>query len=84
VPKSQLEDLINQKVQESKQENIEQVIAEAIQKGQERPMANQGGPDAQAAPPNRPTPSPSNPDPDGTKGTQGTQSPDTSRHMGPG
>jgi hypothetical protein len=86
VTKSQLEGLINQKVEESKQENIERVVDEAIQKGQERPMANQGRPTAQAAPPNRPTPR--NPDPDGTYGQrEGTSGhPDTSdysRHKKP-
>jgi hypothetical protein len=77
VTKSQLEGLINQKVQESKQENIERVVDEAIQKGQERPMANQGRPAAQAAPPSRPTPRPGNPDPDGTYGTKARQDTDT-------
>lgn len=76
VTKAQLEGLINQKIQESKQENFERVVDEAIQKGQERPVANQGRPAAQAAPPSQPQPR--NPDPEGTFGHP--KNPDYSRH----
>jgi hypothetical protein len=79
VTKAQLEGLVSQKVEESKKQNIDRVVDEAMQKGQERPMANQARPAAQAAPPSRAPPRQPSPD-----GTFGTKRPDMSRHMGPG
>ena len=66
VTRTQLEDLVNKQIEKSKQQNIDRVVDEAIQKGQDRPVANQGRPAAQAAPGNRPPPR--QPSPDGTFG----------------
>jgi hypothetical protein len=80
VTKAELEGLVNQQLQESKQENLERVVNEAMQKGQERPVANQGRPASQAAPPSRPPPR--NPRPDGSYGHPDPD-PDYSRHKKP-
>jgi hypothetical protein len=66
VSRSQLEDLVNKQIEKSKQQNIDRVVDEAIQKGQDRPVANQGRPASQAAPGGRPPPR--QPSPDGTFG----------------
>jgi hypothetical protein len=66
VTRSQLEDLVNKQIEKSKQQSVDRVVDEAIQKGQDRPMANQGRQATQAAPGNRPAPR--QPSPDGSFG----------------
>jgi hypothetical protein len=66
VSRTQLESLVNQQIEKSKQQNIDRVVDETIQKGQDRPMANQGRQATQAAPGNRPQPR--QPSPDGSFG----------------
>jgi uncharacterized membrane-anchored protein YjiN (DUF445 family) len=73
VSRSQLDDLVNQQIErskqqieKSKQQSVDRVVDEAIQKGPDRPVANQGRPATQAAPGNHPPPR--QPSPDGTFG----------------
>ena len=70
VSRSQLDDLVNQQIERSKQQiekqSVDRVVDEAIQKGPDRPVANQGRPATQAAPGNHPPPR--QPSPDGTFG----------------
>jgi hypothetical protein len=66
VSSSQLEDLVTKQIEKSKQQSIDRVVDEAIQKGQDRPMANQGRQATQAAPGNRPAPR--QPSPEGSFG----------------
>jgi hypothetical protein len=72
VTNATLDALLKGEIQKQ-QQSIDRVVDKIIHRGQEPPMANQGRPATQAAPPSRPTPRPSNPDPDGTYGTKGRQ-----------